>query len=498
MNIVPISSNGLSGTGASVQVKVVATKDLENVGLDIALKGELNALDPYSTMDAVVTGKNIVKLSGLEYKIIAKNGTDVSDYFELSSEGNTIQIAQNYDEYQLPLIVANLDGQKVKLNVTAKYVLNGKVESNSAVKEFTVKRSAITPKFPVSKASININYEKGHTLTVTVPASEYYFKWHLDVKIYNGKQKLDTFDVISGESVNYDTGEFSIRFYDEHIGFEKLWPYVGKTLDVKVTPYIPDEITNRTFKELKTSTYKLTVLDSNKKKPSVKATVKGSINNIDDSSEVKITQKYQNIYSSEGYFISYKIYQMVGGVEKNYTGDFVGHYEEGSNINSSVCFIAKCPGATVPAGTYKIELSTCDIKTHNRICYTTTSFKVTKGKTAFTLDKSQVELVNNNTKRATFELANKNQANNVISNVEIADKSTIFELYSLGNGKYSIGFKKNADGSRYVELDKKKNPITSAVTKTVKLNVYNEGSDKPATVSIKVKIQPQLTSQKSK
>ncbi len=478
----PVCKNGKLGTAAKVTITVVSTKDSGKVGMTVSLKGELNAFDPnYSYVTATVTPKNIARFETVTVSLKTSDGKPISEeyvYGITGSDGVT-RIRQNVaGEHIFPLIEGNLDGKKIKANITGMYLMGGKPEYVSVVKDITVKRNAVTPKLNANKATINPAYQDSQTIYFYATGSDSYTLFNYMCRVYCGKEN------IFNQSAELEYGTCSFTLDSENIG--DLSMYKGKTLEVRITPTLPAGLDDKTFKELKTVTYKLTILDPAKSPVSVKASVKGSINSISYYSFAEISLKYKNIYNTGGYHLYAHFYPVKGDQSIDWDSKF-SYYPDYYN-NEKLYVYRQEYYDTIPDGTYKIDiaLKSGDIE----ICNTTASFKVAKGKVAFVISKGTMELYNNNTKRDTFVLKTKETSMDDVHSVVIADDSSIFDLYSLGNGKYSIGLKRTENGSKYVEVDKKKNPITKAVTKTVKLNVYNEGSDKPATYSIKVKINP--------
>jgi hypothetical protein len=476
----------MEGTEAKVTVKVINTKDVEKVEIAATLKGDINALDPDTEVVATITPKNIVRFERIDFAFTAKDGTNLSEYLhDASHYGDVRLIRQNVtSEHLFRLIEDGYDGQKIKINITGFYTVSGVEKSVSVVKEVAVKRMAVTPKFKTAKGSINPDFEKSHMINFNLSGSQC-IRYDLQCEVYDGKTKTELSPYVN---LGLDGG--LIAFNEYYVGMDALKKYAGKTLDIKVTPVLPAGVTSRTIKELKTSTYKLTVIDNSKKPFTATATVKGSINSISSKSYVNISLKYKNLYNNSQLVTKADFYQLNGSNRIDCNDLFLYGLITYEYTAPRSILVYESGFEDVPDGTYKIDINTTLRGSTDVICTTTASFKVKKGSVSFSSDKSILELYNNNTKRDTFVLTTKSDLLNGVSNVTIADNSSIFDVYRLGNGKFSIGFKRNLDGTKHVEADKKNNPITKAVTKTVKLNVYNKGSDKPATYSIKVKINP--------
>jgi hypothetical protein len=183
-----------------------------------------------------------------------------------------------------------------------------------------------------------------------------------------------------------------------------------------------------------------------------------------------------------------KITKKNGKTETNCTGMFWNYTD---NRAGTIRFRRKS-GVDLEAGTYTayVGVSMLNPEKQRVSLNTTVTFKVIRSKTGTTVKPSPVKLINRDYARtATLYIAPKYTGLNKISDVKIigsyADNMTITEI---GDGVYELEFR-----DTYIEgsvVKKIWQAITKFVSRSVKLEIYYEGSTKPDTVTAKVKINP--------
>jgi hypothetical protein len=485
-----INGMNTSSSATVLTLKTVSEKDSEKISISAATKGTIDAMKYGTSMNVTITAKNV----GIAYtnvKIFKTDGDkgEITDLFRIRDDIDLDKL-QVEERDRNSLLRAGLAGKKVLINCTFNYTYYGNGDEvrkqASVTKTVTIKSSNVTPKLSVTKATLNPYADTDFILRYSFPDNPYNY--------YNV-----SYDVLVGsEVVDHNPSSYSGYI---HIQNETLRKAQGKTIVVKVKAlqpaFMPEGVE---LKEFKNATCKLTVLSAAKAKPQISFAVKGSINNIKAYSYINLTMKVKNI-NEYGPGTNLKFgrpdyYRIENGVRVSYSDCFFIERIPGSGNNFILYSMADeaVGGARLlEPGTYYYEQSYRYPTDYNEAteeykweeAKLTFSFKVTRGSASLTASKKQVELQNNNTRRDTLTYVCKDKSINAISKVEVADANSPFKAYYLGNNKVSIGFK---DG-KYTEMKNGK-PITAAVTKNVKLNIYFLGSSKPNTVTLKVKINP--------
>ena len=488
------TANGKSGVTTTFTLTVKKLADAGKITLSATTKGDINALD-CNSFTTVTVKSNEPFGRAPTVSVTSENGSDITEAFDffdklalISNDRKTIQfsISEYVDDGNYTLLRNGLDGKKVKVNIS--YTFTGNPSKTlSVIKTITIKRGAVTPKLSATKAVVNPAWDNLSRFSFYYNLSSVGYRYPVNITVYSGKNVL--------ESRIWPTGYSGLGTYSCNLSqvLGDQSQYYGKTLDFKVTPVLmngtagnyEEIIPGRKISEFKTSTLKLTILNPYKSNPKITASVKGSIDSIKNLTYnniyniANVTLKVSNIYEAKNLVSDVRIYN---SADKNKTPIYDPFaIRSVPNYNGNQLEFIIYHNATrgdLPSGTYKADF----ITDYGNV---TCSFKVTKSKVNPVFDKKNMELYNNNTKRDIFAVHEKNSALNNVSSITIADKNTIFDVKPVGNGRFSIGF---AD-VRYVEKKSGK-AITSPVTKTVKLNVYHEGSTVPQVVSVKVKIYP--------
>ncbi len=471
-------------------VKTVAAKDAAKVDVSLGSKGSVDAMKFGSELKIIVNSKNAGLIRPVEssFAIVTADADKrtVTDYFDINYDyDDTITISE---ESSFDLLRQGLEGKKLNFSSTFEYLYCGP-EGNMtkqiyASKIFTVGKSTVAPKLSTTKASINPYIDSNFRIKYSFP---------------NMSKFNVSYDILVGGNVAEHNDTAYLGYID--IGDTTILNASGKTIEVRVAPKNPPYMAQeRVIKEFKNATCKITVLNPVKAKVSGTATVKGSINSIKDTVYANVTIKLKNMYAGTDYAshveaLDYSVYTLDKKKGRtDYTDDFWiynGNYDD--EVGRNFLLTRNMDKDFINAGTYKCDLkygyvSGYDseekpIKSYFNVTF---NLKVTRGSVSLLSSKKQAELLNDNTRRDTFVISAKDKTLNPISNIEVADKSSPFKANYLGNGKVSLGY---SDG-RHVENDKKGNPITKAVTKTVKFKVYFVGSNKPNTISLKVRISP--------
>jgi hypothetical protein len=480
-----INGQNTSGSAAVLTLKTLGAKEAEKVSATLSVKGTMDAMKPDTSMNLTFNFKNSGGLIPKDIRFFTADGAkeDVTPYFYIRGTSAGKYIIQ--EKYSYALLSAGLAGKKVLINATFEYgIRDSSVKKEfSLTKTVTIKASTVTPKFAVTKATLNPYVDSGVDFALEygfADVSRYYYNISYDVLV--GGEVLE-----QGKTAR--TGII-------YIPGDVIRSAKGKTIEIKAVPARPMAVPSSvTIKEFKNATCKLTVLGDAKAKVTCSVKAKGSIDAIKDTSYVIVNMTVKNAYSP-----SFETFELAGLD--------VYRMEKGERVSYSDCIMPwSYPGLKYGFALYKNPDSTrvlepgsykCDMKIAYASGYdeeegkyeraytnVTFSFKVVRGSVTLTANKKQLELLNNNTRRDTVTFKAKDTSVNPVSKVEVADANSPFKAYYLGNGKVSIGFK---DG-RYTEMKSGK-PITAAVTKSVKLNVYFIGSSKPNTVTLKVKINP--------
>ncbi len=508
--------NGRAGTNFTYQFTVV---DVKNAGKpSISISKIVNGLDPFdpnSQTEIYYTTKNIAPtefVSNADVKIFTSKGEDVTKYFAVyptasNDDGCSVILEPNTYSYGMyPLISQELDGQTLKVSLRSEKYIDGKaVQVQAPNKSIKIKSGSVTPKIIGStKSTMNPGYE--NTVDITYLLPNYYYS------MYEDKNWIDSrIDICCGGKVLCSTTDYSSTNITEGDDiYQKceaslcipalltesgvdVSTVIGKTIDIKIVPLLPSGITTRKLSGLKAATYKLTIVNPVKTLVSASAKTTGSINNVKDSTNVSITYTFKNIMDYDA-ILDYKfsdIYLVKGSEKVNCSSYFINDHYYVDNMANFTSLITRKAGKTPEPGTYKVDFTYMirDKQYNPKTVTITSTFKVTRGSITLVSDKKAPELYNNNSKRTTITLSTKDKTLNAIDRVVLADTDSIFNIEDLGYGKISLGFK-NGKHIETTTVKGKQMPITKAVTKTVKVNVYNVGSSKPTQYSIKVKINP--------
>ena len=487
VKILPINSiNSRTGAAVTATVKVLGTKDAGKVSVSLGTKGSINALDPSSKVLVTISGKNVALGSiysmDADFGAYLADGTNVTNLFRgVPESSNQFYLAEADSTGDLKLIKNNLAGKKVNIRFNYRYYSEGVEKSANATKTITIGKGSVTPKFDKTKITLNPAY--GEYVPVEFNLTGTNYNYSVNYSICSGKKVLYSTlrSTYAGENYSYGTSWFDL--YD----IPSYQSYLGKTLDVKLTPVMPDDISTAAFKELKTATLKVALINPKKTLVSASASTRGSIDALYSYSSAVITLKYKNTHR-QPYSSVLRIYNASDKKKTDSSYSFSWSKIYSSNGDSVTYEVFRKGNSSLTPGSYKIEINS-EIYAKNGSMYnitTTSSFKVVKSKDPVSCDRAILQLVNNNSKRDFFTLSLKDSSMNRITSVYVEDTNSEFKVEWMANGKFSLGFK----NGRYVELDKKKKPITTAITKNVKIAVLQEGCYEPTIITVKVKILP--------
>ncbi len=485
--------DGNSRTGAVdiITVKTVAEASTGKMGLALKATGGLDASYPKQTLNITCTGKN-VNLYGREtydVSVKLKNGTEVTELFlplyDPSSGVMTIHQTPDENIGKFPMYETGLAGQEIDITIRIKVSDTEWVNATYSTK---IASSKVTPKLGLTKVSINPDY--------TVPDKAFLVQTTVDIPVNNLPGGFYTYNVTLDYG-NLQVAPFTYEFIEgiaeEDVpdiirvipNISALESMIGKSCTVKIIPEIPG---NKGV----AATCKISVTNPAKTKASVTAKAYGSIDSVRDDTRVNLTVTFKNVYLTEKAVMSVNCINITRTEKKKEiecTDQFV---RDDTHFNKAGVILARAEGEDLVAGKYKAYLCATIYDSEGKPAEfnTTVTFKVTRGKTGTTIKPSPVKLVNRDYARyATVYIEPKYSDVNDISSVNItgpyADKISV---YAVGNGQYELEF-----ADTYVEgsvVKKIWQAITKFVNRTVKVEVYYEGSTKPDTVSTKVKINP--------
>ncbi len=480
--------NGRRGAEKVFTVKTVASSGAGKMGITLKATGSIDASLPTQLLNLTYTGKNI-NLYGRGYPNVTvslKDGTNISKYFAFSvdSAKSTLMIGQDQDPElglgDFPLYEADLAGQAI--DITVGYQVSG-TETINATYSTKIGSSKVTPKLGLTKVNINPDY-------LSPDFGTYYEGTRVDIPITNLPGGFYSYDVVLDYGQR-ENAPFTYKFIKGEDGASDIVQVIpnisemssmyGKSCAVKIAPKIPGE-------KGAVATCKISVLNPVTKKGGITAKAKGSIDAVKDGTSANVTITLKNVYLDD---TDSKAFGWTEIKAKNGTdcSDMFFNYTD--NKAGTIRFVRR-NGKNLEAGTYTacVYANIIDSEGHNAKLTTTVKIKVTRGKTATTVKPSPVKMVNRDYARtATVSIAPKYTGFNKIRDVKITDTNADkMGIYNISEGTYMLVF----DDS-YIEgsiVNKIFKVITKHVSRTVKLEVYYEGSTKPDKVNAKVRINP--------
>ncbi len=495
------NESGRESKAVTVTVKTPSEKNMDNIGVTVKQKGKtgLDASVPGSVLTLDITGKN-VNLYGRDatfssivyYPGYPKKGPSVDMKGNLTYEYDTqtgvLKISQK-DPFSLH--ERGWAGFKVKTIVT--YNISGRLINASYTGK--IADSTVTPKPEKTKLSMNPYYDNR---TIEIPITNLKgncYNYTVDIgNVRVGSSELKG-NAIFNSSVYYNNTLDKDVIRITPLDSSAIGSIHGKTVNIKITPKLPEAATGKGSKlKAKSANVKVTVLNPEKSKAAIycgkKNEAKGSIDCIRDDTKAVASISFKNIYDPASVLnnitcldINQTVKIKGKKVQKDYSSFF------NVTVNGTDVIFTRGEIVMFP-GTYKAHIAAnlTDIKGGSQIITTIVTLKVVRGKkTGVYANPSQVYLVNRDyARKASFDIGVKDTRVNNISFVSVDSK-----YYDMLNTTVS------KDGHRvtlqlkpgYIELKNKK-PITKAVTKTVPVKVYYNGTKAPDTVKVKVMIYP--------
>ncbi len=474
-----IFKNGKTGKAKTITVKTVAGKNKDNISVTSKTKGTIDASIYGSSMNITLTGKNTCQ----DYKLpdIKVYDSKMEEIDKSLFEFTPNLIGTGYivnETTAFSLLKNGLGGQKVTVVFDYGEVLGKKLNATCS---FKIAKSTVTPKLNVTTVNYNPDVPTGsiNTSITNLPGDTYKYR----VAMTCGKDNI---------TLGYNTdcsGTNDIICIDT----SALSRYAGKTISVKITPSVPSELGSITL-PAKAATFTIKVLNPAKKKASVTGKVKGSIDAVRDTTNATITLTYKNIYAPESTFVGYEYRFFQQTKNANISCDDLFYVDDEYPL-----VIKRKPGQNVAAGTYKaLVISKFKYIGEPLSLSTVVTFKVTRGGKTESAIKPEAgnfagttgKLINREyTRGLVYNATVKDENVNGISHISLGGNGKFDEIFTLEQSPYITWNFRLSMKSGYIEKNKGK-AITKAVTKTVPIEIYYEGSDVPDKINIKVTILP--------
>ncbi len=469
------TETGRTGASKTITVSIPSRQNLdpEKCSLTVKGKGALDASVPDSEIAITLTGKNFnVRDKCPDWNTVLKNGTDITDLLHYSYDE---EIGVLYVNESRPFALLKAGYAQMQATTTVSFEFNNVTVAASYTGK--IAQSTVSPKLGVTAVTINPVY---NNRTIFIPVT------NLEPEIYDYNVEIVGPDA---KTTAPFTGIFNHTEINDHDAIEVVpvmsgLPSVyGKSCTVKITPVVPES--NVTLKA-KTVSAKIKVLDITKSKneASASAKVKGAVDPVRDDSAAKATLTIKNVFEPEKIFAGYicnNITTKVKNQVKAVTGQFKFE-RDGWDI-----LVRRQDGFNLTAGTYQANMILYLKDAENNLveCPFSFTFKVTRGKTDAKIGVAG-KLINRVYDRTVTMNVTSTAGVNAVSRVELAGTAydDVYVLEQVSDGVYRLKF---APG--YVEMKNKK-PITKAVTKTVPVNVYFEGSDVADKINVKIVTDP--------
>jgi hypothetical protein len=472
--------NGKTGKAKTITIKTVAEKSKDQIAVTAKTKGAIDASIYGSAMNITFTGKNTC----LDYQlpdisVFDSKMTNITDMYLLNFAPNNPGTGYIVTEtVPFTLLAQDLAGQKVTVLFDYGEVMGKPLNATCS---FKIGKSTVTPKLNLTSVSYNpaVPTESINATITNLPGGTYDYI----VAMTCGKENI---------SLGYSTdviGEQDVIC----IGTSELGKYAGKTISVKITPVVPSDYEDVTL-PAKAATLTIKVLSPAKTKVSVTGKVKGSIDAVRDTTNATITLTYKNLYDPESILEGYSYYFFQQTKSGNTTCDGLFYVDPDYPL-----VIRRNPGSNIPAGTYKATVTSYFKTGEDTVTLSTVvTFKVVRGsKTGVAINPESGSFSG-----TTGKLINREYTRKLVYNATVKDLNvnSISRIALGGDGKFDDTFILIQNPfcpwsfslylrEGYVEMSKGK-AITKAVTKTVPIEIYYEGSNVPDKINIKVMITP--------
>ncbi|MCR5602581.1 MAG: hypothetical protein K6G27_02630 [Lachnospiraceae bacterium] len=465
--------SGRKGVKKVITVKTPAEKAVQS--FTTKQKGTIDAGIPMSAVYLTLSGKNVNLLLKTPVNVTTtlKNGEDISDlltYYVFPDEKlNPVFIL--YEKSPFLLLEKGLGGQQYVTKIA--YNISG----NTITTEYKgkISNSVVTPKLEESRISINPDANFNQTIRIPVtnlPGGEYKY----DIK-NNSPFGINVTSELARDYVEISTDTISDSAY-------------GKTFEIAITPKVPEKYNANL--SAKAATLKIAVLNPKKNAAAMSAKVKGGIDAVRDDTNATAVISFKNIYDPES-MIEDIVCEDIVLKGKGKSTPLPCYENFNCTIDGNKVIFTRMPGKNIQAGTYVATLAA--VLNNGRRVTGTVEFKVVRGKTNTVVKPSPAVLINRDNARYTtvYISPKKNDANAIINATIVADKNKFDEYFSLEQIKDKPGTYRLRVQKGYYEKQVKKSIvslITKVVSKSVKVNVYYNGSTEYETVTVKVKIKP--------
>ncbi|MCR5267645.1 MAG: hypothetical protein K6E16_03940 [Lachnospiraceae bacterium] len=473
------------GVAKTVTVSTPTKANSEKPSITFKTKGGIDASIPHSDVSGVseleltLTGKNF-NLYGRNVTFSSQltNGTDITELLEYDYNSKT-GLVTIFEKEAFTLLSKGYAGKQFKTTVTYPVQIGGMNTTQTATSAASkIAQSAVTPKLDQTTVSINPAYNDAdiETKVINLPGGIFNYSVTLDC----GRGVEVPFGYEFYTDYNYSLPRDVIQILMP-ANMSELKPVYGKTCTVKITPVLPNGVSGSL--NGKPATFKISVLDPQKSKVTMTAKATGKLDAIRDDTYVNVDVSFKNLFDLESL---------------DYDVDCTQIYQKKGKeiINFTDCFDVDCDGTNLQiwreydenltAGSYKADIVACVEKlSGEEINLTTTiTFTVIRGAKTGAAIATEGKLVNRDYNRAVkLSVDVKDPTVNEVVKVESGNK--IYQIMKVSEGIYKLGF---ADPA-YVEKSGNK-PITKAVTKTVPISVYYNGSTVPDKVNVKIITEP--------
>ncbi len=496
VRLYPVSKTGIKGASKDVKVSIVSQKNSQKYSVSLMQvgKGIIDASVPYSNITFKVSSKNVAVLNGAPSFSVFCGDENITDKFYIFRYAYDQFVARERfnsstrSPQYFNLSRSGYAGKAITINATFT-TYSG--ENISASLKTKIGNSAVTPKFEVSKLSVNPVYTTKVRVNMTHSGAYFYnynVTWDFGKKDHelNSQFYANASGRILSIIYNYDNASL-----------------YGKTCTVSVTPMNNRNEDDESTIVGKTATFKLTFLDPGKSKnnPAITSKVKGTIDSLDPSTYVNISMSFKNFDVST-------VYEYGNPENVRLVSVFKSGVKNPVNEADKFEFYVSSPSMgrlrqdfdqNVSSGTYKANITYTITYPENRPVQISTiaTFKVKRSSIGLKLITTKQSVANRcyNTKLA-YRFSFKKMDQRLFHSepeVRLSDAdSKIFDAEFDGTSINDVSVVLTLKPG-YVFTQKVKGktvPITKAITKRVPVYVYYGGSTEPDRMTLTVKVLP--------
>ncbi len=475
------------GVAKTVTVSTPTKANSEKPSITFKTKGGIDASIPHSEVPGVseleltLTGKNF-NLYGRNVTFSSQltNGTDITELLEYDYNSKT-GLVTIFEEEAFTLLSKGYAGKQFKTTVTYPVQIGGTNTTQTATSAASkIAQSAVTPKLDLTTVSINPAYNDADIETKVINLPGGIFNYSVTLDCGRGVEVPFDYDIYTYDNYSIPRDVIQILMPEN---MSELKPVYGKTCTVKITPVLPNGVSGSL--NAKPATFKLSVLDPQKSKVTMSAKVTGKIDAIRDDTYANVDVSFKNLFDLESL---------------DYDVDCTQIYQKKGKeiINFTDCFDVDCDGTNLlimredhgdvnlTAGSYKADIVACIEKVSGEELNLTTTitFSVVRGTKTGAAIATEGKLVNRDYGR--YVMLNLTVQDPTVNEVvDVVSGNSIYKIEEGGSGIYYLTFA----NSSYVEKTGK-NPIKKAVTKTVPISVYFEGSPVADKINVKIVTDP--------